>query len=111
MYQWIQIPLAEARELEASGKILKDSGYAYLEPMTGEAMVKYQVDSCVVFQERMETKKFGGNLSVQMETGEKPLISWGHDKCIYKQFIMTKKHWVGPNGETAIVPKDEDWAS
>jgi len=35
------------------------------------------------------------------------LISWGHDECIYKQLIMTKKHWVGPNGETAIIPKDE----
>jgi len=62
------------------------------EPMTAEAMVKYHIDCCEVFQEWKETEKFGRNLSVWMETGEKPLISWGQDECIYKQFTMTKKH-------------------
>jgi len=67
MYQWIQIPLAEARELEATDKIPKDLGYPYLEPINGEAMVEYHIDSCEVFQEKMETEKFGGNLIVRME--------------------------------------------
>ena len=35
------------------------------------------------------------------------LIIWGHDEAIIKQFTLTKKNWTGPNGETAIVPKDE----
>ena len=29
------------------------------------------------------------------------------DECIFKQFILTGKSWKGPNGETAVVPKDD----
>ncbi len=35
------------------------------------------------------------------------LIIWGHDEAIVKQFTLTSKSWVGTNGETAIVPKDD----
>ncbi len=37
----------------------------------------------------------------------KMLIIWGHDEAIVKQFTLTSKSWVGTNGETAIVPKDD----
>ncbi len=39
--------------------------------------------------------------------GSKPLIVFGHDKCVYKQSLMSNKSWVGPNGENNIVPKDD----
>jgi hypothetical protein len=35
------------------------------------------------------------------------LIILGHDEAIIKQFTLTVKGWVGPNGETAIVLKDD----
>jgi len=35
------------------------------------------------------------------------LIILGHDKAIMKQYLITNKHWTGPNGEKAISPKDE----
>jgi hypothetical protein len=35
------------------------------------------------------------------------LICFGHDECIIKQFIMTSKLLVGPNGGAVAVPKDD----
>jgi hypothetical protein len=35
------------------------------------------------------------------------LIILGHDKAIMKQYLLTNKHWTGPNGAKAISPKDE----
>ena len=35
------------------------------------------------------------------------LIIMGHDEAIMKQYLLTNKHWTGPNGEKAISPKDE----
>ena len=54
-----------------------------------------------------EKTEFGGRLSVRKEQELKPLFIFGHDECIFKQFTLTKKAWVGPNGETAVVLKDE----
>ncbi len=35
------------------------------------------------------------------------IIKIGHNEAIMKQYLLTKKQWRGPNGETALVPKDE----
>ena len=32
---------------------------------------------------------------------------WGQDEAIFKQFLVSSKAWIGPNGETALVPKDK----
>jgi hypothetical protein len=53
------------------------------------------------------TGDFGGDLSVRFPTGCKPLLSFGHDESIYKQFLITKKTWIGPDGERNMVPKDD----
>jgi hypothetical protein len=34
------------------------------------------------------------------------MIKIRHNEAIMKQYLLTKK-WRGPNGETALVPKDE----
>jgi hypothetical protein len=49
---------------------------------------------------------FGGNLSVRHPVGCKPLISFGHDESIYKQFLISLKTWTGPGGQKNIAPKD-----
>jgi hypothetical protein len=38
---------------------------------------------------------------------KKALIMFGHDKCIFKQYTMSTKSWIGPYGETVPVPKDD----
>ena len=55
-------------------------------------MVEYHVDACEDFQERMAMlAKFGGNLSLQKPAEDKPLLTFGHDECIYKPFIFSNK--------------------
>jgi hypothetical protein len=53
-----------------------------------------------------EETAFGGRRSVRYKSGQM-LIILGHDKAIMKQYLLTNKHWTGPNGEKAISPKDE----
>jgi hypothetical protein len=82
-------------------------GYTYNHPETGEKMREYLVDTCNLFQERMNAQTpFGGNRSVRYPEG-RMLMIWGHNEAIVKQFTLTSKSWVGTNGETAIVPKDD----
>jgi hypothetical protein len=70
-------------------------------------MVEYHVDTSELFQERMNKEtSYGGRRSVRYEE-EPMLIILGHDETIIKQFALTVKGWVGPNGETAVVPKDD----
>ncbi len=38
---------------------------------------------------------------------DKPLIIFGHDESIFKQYHMTKSAWAAPDGTTVLVPKDE----
>jgi hypothetical protein len=52
---------------------------------------------------------FGGKLSIRMQPEERPLLSFGHDECIFHQFIFTGHSWRGKNGEQPIIPKDEGY--
>jgi hypothetical protein len=40
---------------------------------------------------------------------ERPLLSFGHDECIFRQFIFTGRSWRGASGEQAIIPKHEGY--
>ena len=102
------IPASEALLLQHEGKILKDSGYHYKDQDTGSDMVEYHADACEIFQQEMSTTGFGGKLSVRftMQQTQKPLLIFGHDECIFKQFTFSLKGWTGPNGETIPMPKD-----
>jgi predicted HTH domain antitoxin len=106
-HRWIQITLEESKKLEREEIIPVSSGYYYTDELQNE-MVEYHVDICHLFQDRMnERTKFGGNLSVRLAKEEKPLLMFGHDESIFKQYLLTGKAWIGPNGEKAISPKDE----
>jgi hypothetical protein len=107
MFRWVQIKEEQAKELEEQGEIVRGSGYHYIEPLTNEKMVEFHVDTSEKVLLLGNVGEFGGNLSVRFPVGSKPLIAFGHDECIYKQFLMSNKSWVGPNGESNIVPKDD----
>jgi len=46
-------------------------------------------------------------LSVHKPSNSKSLNSFGHDKCIFKQFTFCAKSWQGPNGKIMMIPKDD----
>ena len=35
------------------------------------------------------------------------MICFGQDECIFKQFSFTPKAWTAPDGQKAMIPKDE----
>jgi hypothetical protein len=106
MFRWIQIPLEEAERLQELGKVAKGSGFNYTDERTGKEMVEYHVDTCKELMEKMnETSDFGGNLNVQFDTEKCPLVVFGQDECIVKQYLFTQKGWKGPNGEQALIRK------
>jgi hypothetical protein len=51
--------------------------------------------------------QFGGYLSVRKGVGVKPLMIFGQDECIFKQYIRTNKSWSDPDGTRALLPKDD----
>jgi hypothetical protein len=104
-HRWIQVEKKKAEYLLEKGVVAKDSGYYYFTD-DNQAMVEFHVDDSPEFPKMLKHLPFKGMLSVRKPPG-RPLIIFGHDECIFKQYLMTNKSWKGPNGETAPVPKDE----
>jgi hypothetical protein len=106
MHQWIQLPLGELNEVKLEIKI--NTGHQYLDPETNLEMVELHVNSHPSFHDKMNaTTKFGGNLSVQMPPNNRPLVCFGQDECIFKQYLFTGKAWTVPDGQKPIIPKDK----
>jgi hypothetical protein len=81
MFRWIQLPLAEVRDLEAQKEIRIGNGHHYTDPETKIEMVELHVDSHEAFHEKMNaTTKFGGNLSIRKPPITKPLICFGQNQ-------------------------------
>ena len=107
MHRWIQITKSEAMELAKEYPILTLVGYDYKDN-TGQEMVEYHVDTINLFQERMKDNRFGGNLSVRKDANVRPLIAFGQDECIFKQYLFRAKAWK-LNGVSNPMPKDEGY--
>jgi hypothetical protein len=50
---------------------------------------------------------FGASLSVHIPTSLKPVIIFGQDNCIFKQYKCLKKTWRLPDGRYPLLPKDD----
>jgi hypothetical protein len=108
MHRWIQIELTEKVKLEEEEEIELAYGYHFVDPETQVKMVEYHVDDHHGFQDKMNAMtRFGGNLSVRKPQDRKPIIGFGQDEAIMKQYCFTTKAWTAPSGQKAIVPKDE----
>jgi hypothetical protein len=109
MYHWIQLTAEESKEMEIKGLVTPNSGYKY-NNKEGEDMVEYHVDSAKTWDEKLTKEtRFGGYLSVRRveQINDLPLVIFGHDECIFKQYHMTNKSWAAPDGERVLVPKDD----
>jgi hypothetical protein len=109
MFRWNQVSEEESKELEKNGVLTPNSGYKYIDN-EGKEMVEYHVDSSNAWQEKLTNETwFGGSLSIrrQSKINDLPLVIFGHDECIFKQYHMTTKSWVAPDGSQLILPKDD----
>ncbi len=83
-------------------------GHHYIDPTTQLKVDEHHVNDHPSFQDTMNTTTtFGGNLSVRFPEGRKPLICFGQDEAIMKQYCFTSKSWTAPTGQKAIIPKDD----
>jgi hypothetical protein len=102
-HRWVQLAASQANDVHEKGMIMKNTGFSYVDSL-GNQMVEFHVDNVKLGDEE---PVFGGKLSVCFPTGMKPLILIGHDECIFKQYCLSKKHWVSPCGTQVLVLKDE----
>ena len=74
-----------------------------------ETMVEFHVDDHNDLQAYADKKypEFGGPVSVRAPPGVKPIIVFGQDEAIYNQNSTNTSHWVGPNGERPLLPKNK----
>ena len=54
-------------------------------------MPEYHDYDSILLQDRINNTAFGGNLSDQKHDNMKPIIMFGQDECIFKQYTFTKK--------------------
>ena len=105
-FRWIQLPINEVEELaEKDENFKKEYGYEYVDEATNRILVEFHVDDHPSFMEKVKHLPFGGNLSVRKRKDEKPLIQFGQDEAIYRQFLLTLKQWYMPDGTTTTNPK------
>ena len=108
MHRWIQMKLTEKEKLEEEEGIELAYGHRYKDPISDVAMVEFHVDDHHSFQDNMNSSTpFGGNLSVRRPREKKPVVCFGQDEVILKQYCFTTKAWTSPTGQKAIIPKDE----
>jgi hypothetical protein len=50
---------------------------------------------------------FGVRLPLLKPNPDWPLICFGQDESIFHQFIFSNKAWMGPDGTTALLPRDD----
>ncbi len=72
----------------------------------GINMLIQKLDTCNLFEEEMNAKtQFGGNLSVRRDKNKERIILVGHNECIFRQYALTNKSWVGPQGQKPLHQK------
>jgi len=107
MFRWIQLSLEEVKAMEENSEIDEGLGYRY-KNAENEDMVEFHVDQHPSFQDGVSNTLYGGNWSVRIPANAKPLICFGQDECIFKQFFtFTPKAWTAPDGQKSMIPKDE----
>jgi hypothetical protein len=105
-HRWIQVTKEEAEKLVRDGKVHHRLGCHYKDS-DGNEMVEYHVDDSDCLFKMGSSLKYGGNLSHKMKADEKPLVMFGQDEAIFKQYLLSPRAWCGRNGERPLLPKDE----
>ncbi len=96
--RWVQMPKNTALQHAE----LKGCGFSYEGPDSME-MCEFHVDDLP--DELIST--FPLKMSVRAPPNSLPLIIIGQDECVFSQFLMSSKIWVGPNKEAPLLPESD----
>ena len=113
-HRWIQVTKEKVEKWRGEKTVPfqfndKAKGYSYLSP-DGVEMVEYHVDDHDFLHEVADEMGFGimgGNVSERRPPMSKPVIIFGQDECVFNQFLLSGKQWVGPDGHRALLPKTD----
>lgn len=110
-HRWIQLPISRVEALEKEFlEFNRDDGFEY--ENNNLTFFEFHIDYHECFTSEWQTigvpvPEFGANLSVRKKESEKQIIMIGQDKCIFKQFLFSHKHWALPDDTTPPMPKEE----
>ena len=107
-HRWVWLTPNEVDKMIKDGELETDHSGILFTTEDGQAMVEFHVDSHEDFH-ALGTKQhdFSGRLSHRFPEGANPVMIFGQDEAIFKQFSSMWKAWSGPGGLKAIWPKDD----
>jgi len=106
-YRWVHLEESEAIALEKDDdiKLLENTSIQFEE--NDKKMREYHVDTHPIFS----SEKFEKKLSIRRDpTLTRPLMIIGQDETVFKQYTFSQKCWVGPGGETQLLPKSDGYS-
>ena len=99
--RWVKLRKDKAMMMDG---VRVEFGYAYVDPETRIEMVEFHVDYCHGIT---GLKDEAPHMSVRAPPGSKPLMILGQDECVFTQFLLGQRTWVGPKGERPLLPKTD----
>jgi len=97
--QWVQISKAI---VAMEYKELKCCGYSYI-CMDNTEMCEFHVDN---IPDKL-ISNFEFKMSLRAPHDSLPIIIIGQDECMFSQFLLSSKMWMGPNKEAPLLPELE----
>jgi len=96
--QWVQMP----KQMALKHAALEGCGDSY-EGMDHTEMCEFHIDNvpdevAEMFPLKMSMRALPNSLTV---------VIIGQDQCIFLQFLLTSKIWVGPHKESPLLPKSD----
>ncbi len=106
-YQWVHLEESEAIDLEKDEDMnLLENTFIKFEE-NDKKMREYHVDTHPIFM----TNKYEKKLSIRRHpTLTRPLMMIGQDETVFKQYSLSQKCWVGPDGETQLLLKSDGYS-
>ena len=69
-------------------------------------MREYHIDTHPTFNDE---NKYQKKISIRSQA-TRPLMMIGQDESVFKQYSFGRKCWVGPGGETQLLPKSDGYS-
>ena len=107
-YRWIHLSESDAINLEKKQEQqLLENTYFEFEDKNGNKMREYHVNTHPAFRDKTKYKK---KLSIRQNPSTRPMMMVGQDESVFKQYSFDHKCWVGPGGETQLLPKSNGYS-